>query len=710
MVTRFLIYTIFPLGTALFLVFAVMVLYDISEAPDIAYLQHYHHGAPVEIYDREDELVCAINPLKKKRNVELNEISNDMIQAVLAVEDRQFFEHQGVSFMGIARAMWANVQARKMVQGGSTITQQLVKNLFFEGEKRTAVRKVSEAIIAFSIEQKYTKEQILKFYLNEIYFGNGSYGVDQAAAVYFAKTPFMLNSAESAFLAGLIKSPSYFGDPSHRIEALQRQKQVLRLMAENGYITASQYDLAMVTPIRFARAREVNETEAFTKYPYFVSYVLELLKQIDPSSVNASAARRGLRVYTTLDQPAQKLAERSLSAGIGRAPYGITEGALVSLSVFDGAVRALVGGAGDYWKNQWNCATNPHTAGSVFKPFVYLAAFRKGVLDPYCSVEDTKLSIPQIGGVTYTPKNFDGRFMGRITVKEALAQSRNVCAVKVARQIGMECIVETAKLAGIKSELSANLSLALGSSAVTPLELAGAYATFARGGLSIEPWLIRRIATIDGKTIKRFEPVQSRALEPQPVAMLNSILKEVVDNGTGVAARLPNRPVAGKTGTADHSTDLWFVGFTPDLVTAVWAGSRDHSNVYGGKRVTGGTVAATIFRDYNVGYYKAHPGPPGTLISSASGSVPMGEREKDKERERAAAESKANAAPLLSAAPPRAYKRGTYRSRRRSQSNSDYNQRYAAYLRRYYAQRSANPNGGYVTRSQKGVKEYTWTR
>lgn len=703
MVSRLFIYTVFPLGFAAFIVFGLIVLYDLSEAPDIAFLEHYHHGAPIEIYDRNDDVVCTINPVKSKGSVPLSQISDDMIQAVLAVEDRQFYEHRGVSPLGIARAVLANVQAGKMVQGGSTITQQLVKNLFFEGEKRTGVRKVSEAIIAFTIEQRYTKDQILKTYLNEIYFGNGAYGVEQAAAAYFGKTAFLLNIPESAFLAGLIKSPSYYGDPKNRIEALKRQKQVLGLMVENGYLTEEQYNFAMTTPLRFERARDIYDKEPFHKYPYFISYVLELMKGIDPQSVNSSQARRGLRIYTTLDQPAQKLAEQALSHGIARAPRGIEEGALVSISAFDGSIKALVGGAGDYWKNQWNCATNPHTAGSVFKPFVYLTAFRKGLLNPSSTIEDTKLTIPQIGGVTYSPKNFDNKFLGKITVREALTQSRNVCAVKVARQIGMESIVETAKLAGIKSEMSPNLSLALGSSAVSPLELACAYSTFARGGLFIEPWAIRKITSLDGRALKKFEPAQSRTLEPHPIAMLTSVLKDVVEEGTGTAARLPNRPVAGKTGTADHSTDLWFVGFTPDLVTAVWAGTRDHSPVRG-RHVTGGTVAATIFREYNLGYYKAHPGPPGTLLSAAP----------DSGKPDAALSFSASPASStdLSAQPAGSPAQSASKSapRKRRVASRPSMKALNEYYRRYYAQRASNPKGGYISRSKKGVTEYTWTR
>lgn len=701
---RLVALTFLPLTFVAAVFFSFLLLHDLSEAPDIAFMEHYHHGAPVEVYDREDELICVINPGQNRKVVALNEISNEMKQAVLAVEDRQFFEHRGVSIMGVTRAILANVKAGRPVQGGSTITQQLVKILFFEGEKRTIVRKVSEAILATMIEARYTKEQILKTYLNEIYFGNGAYGVEQAARVYFGKSAARLNVGESAFLAGLIKSPSYYGDPLHRQEALQRQQQVLRLMNENGYISDDQHAYAMVSPLVIYTTPIVVKELPFTKYPYFISYLLDVLRTNDPGAGTESAARRGLRIYTTLDQEAQKSAENYLASGIARAPQGITEGALVSLSVFDGSIRALVGGAGDYWQNQWNCATNPHTAGSAFKPFVYLAAFRKGVLDPASIVEDTKLAVPQIGGETYCPKNFDGKFLGKITVREALTQSRNVCSVRVYRQVGSDIVLETARLAGIKTPLDPNLSLALGSSSVTPLEMASAYGTLARGGMSIEPWAVRRVETLDGRVLRTYEPVQCRALEPEPVFLLNSILEDVVKKGTGTAARLTKHAVAGKTGTADNSTDLWFVGFTPEVVTAVWAGSKDHSAIKS-KRVTGGTVAARIFHDFMESYYKKHPGPVGHILSKEAASKPAAPAEKPEGKE----ETSPTPVIALRKPEPRAVHPPRARRQKARKRPTDAQLRYAEYLR-YYSRRTSSPRNGVIMRAQKGVTDYRWWR
>ncbi|MBC8000013.1 MAG: penicillin-binding protein, partial [Leptolyngbya sp.] len=625
-------------GTALLLatiIFGALVVWDLRDVPDLAYLEHYHHGSPIEIYDRTDKLITVVNPGVQNRIIPLKQVSNQITQAVIAVEDRQFFQHSGVSFLGVSRAMLANIKAGRMVEGGSTITQQLVKNLFHEGEKRTLIRKLSETALAFMIEARYSKWQILQTYLNEIYFGNGAWGVEQAANTYFNKHASAITLPEAAFIAGLIRSPSYLGNQKNRVEAMQRQRQVLGIMAENGYITSQQHDYYAAMPLRFARKGTVQGTVPFEKFPYFVSYVLELVKSLMPDEGDNTRIGRGVRVYTTLDQDAQKIAESSIKKGIVRAPHGIDEGAIVACSVSDGSVRALVGGAGDYWKNQWNCATNPHTAGSSFKPFVYLAAFTGGALDAESFLDDTRLEVPQIGGRPYVPKNYDGRFLGKITVRQALTQSRNVCAVKVARQIGMQPIIVTAQEAGIRSPLDANLSLALGSAAVTPLEMAGAYGTLARGGVAVTPWIVRKITSLDGVPKHSYEPNLHRVFDPACVLELNSILEDVVKKGTGVAAKLKDRTVAGKTGTSDNSTDLWFVGFTSDMVTAVWAGNRDHSQAIG-KKVTGGTVAAVIFRDFNQGYYKVHKTPNLELLAKTGGVKLKPEEERLKDEQAAA--------------------------------------------------------------------------
>lgn len=578
---------------------------QLRELPDVTVLERYEPIEAIQIFDRNDRLVCTVEGDEDRRVVPLTQVANQMQQAILAAEDRHFYEHHGINLPSIARAALANLQAGRVVEGGSTITQQLVKNLFFDEPRRTLERKIKEAFMAWELERRYPKDKILELYLNQVYFGNGGYGIERAASRYFDKTAASLSLAESAFLAGLVKAPSELS--ADRQAALWRQKDILNKMVEYGYITRDQAESAKKQKLAFKRG--VNPLQ---KYPYYISYVLQILRNRFSA---AEMRRQGLRVYTNLDPVAQEIGETTLTEAIKNAPQGVSQGALVSVQVCDGAVIALVGGVGDFWKAQWNRATNPHTAGSSFKPFVYLAAFMKGVLTPDSLIEDTPLVVKQQWGLPpYAPKNFDKKFMGKITVRKALALSRNVCAVRAAQLVGMDRIIETARLAGITAKLDANLSLALGSSAVSPLEMAGAYATFARAGVAIKPQIIRRIENNKGQVIEVFEPRVDKVFEPEPVAQLVDVLQDVVKFGTGTQARLADRPVAGKTGTADESKDIWFIGFTPDLVTAVWGGNDENLPIPG-TYVTGGTVMAKIWRQYNQAYYEKHPTPPGSFIA-----------------------------------------------------------------------------------------------
>jgi penicillin-binding protein 1A len=355
-----------------------------------------------------------------------------------------------------------------------------------------------------------------------------------------------------------------------------------------------------------------RSVDPLQKYPYYVSYVLQLLR--DRFS-QAEMRRQGLRIYTNLDPGAQEAAEKTLGDGIKKAPKGVSQGALASVNVSDGAVVALVGGVGNFWKNQWNRATNPHTAGSSFKPFVYLTGLIKNAITPDSIVDDSPITIKQGWGLPdWSPKNFDHKFMGNIPVRKALALSRNVVSVRIAQKVGIENVVETARLAGVQSKLDPNLSLALGSSAVTPLEMAGAFATFARGGVAIRPRILRRIEDSKGQVIELFEPRVDKVFQLEPVAELVDMMQDVVRWGTGTQARLPDRPVAGKTGTADEAKDIWFIGFTPDLATAVWGGN-DENLAIPGNYVTGGTIMAKIWKDYNVAYYQRNPTAAGSFIA-----------------------------------------------------------------------------------------------
>lgn len=578
-----------------------------QDIPDVTMVERFEPIEAIQIFDGQDHLICTVEGDEDRRVVPLNQISTQMQQAMLAAEDHHFYEHNGINFASIIRATLANMHAGHVVEGGSTITQQLAKNLFFSDAGRTFDRKIKEAYVAWDLERRYSKERILNMYLNQVYFGSNAYGIERAASRYFDKSAAGLSIAEAAFLAGLVKAPSEYGDVRNRAAAIARQREIIDKMVEYGYITSAQAKAAKDQKLAFKKG--INPLQ---KYPYYISYVLQVLRE---RFSQAEMRRQGLRVYTNLDTTAQELAEQTLNADIKKAPKGVTQGALVSISVRDGAVIALVGGVGNFWRNQFNRATNPHTVGSSFKPFVYLTAFSKGMLTPDSIIDDSPLVIHQPWGLpAYAPKNFDHKFYGKITARRALALSRNVPAVKVGQMVGMDSVIETARLAGVTAKLDPNLSLALGSSAASPLEMAGAYATFARAGVSIKPQVIRKIENNRGQIVEVFEPKVDRAFQVDPIARLVDCMQDCVRWGTGTQAKLADRPVAGKTGTADEAKDIWFIGFTPDMVTAVWGGN-DENKPIAGHNVTGGVVMAKIWHDYNEAYYKAHPTPPGTFIT-----------------------------------------------------------------------------------------------
>ena len=579
----------------------------LKDIPDLTMVEKYEPIEAIQIFDRNDHLICTVEGDQDRRVVPLNQISPQMQQAMLAAEDHHFFEHHGINFVSIGRASLVNLTKGHVVEGGSTITQQLVKNLFFTDAQRTMDRKIKEALMAWEVERRYSKEKILEMYLNQVFFGNNAYGIERAASRYFDKSAAELDLAQASFLAGLVKAPSDLGAAANRKAAVDRQHEIIDKMVEYGYITENQGKLAKKEKLTFKHG--VNPMQ---KFPYYISAVLESLRDHFSQS---EMRQQGLRVYTNLDPIAQQIAESSLNADLKKTPKGVSQAALVSVNVPDGAVIALVGGVGDFWKHQFNRATNPHTAGSSFKPFVYLTAFLKGVLTPDSIIDDTPLVIHQPYGLPdYAPKNFDHKFMGRIPIRKAIAFSRNVCSVRITQLVGVESVIETARLAGITTKLEPNLSLALGSSAVTPLEMAGAYATFARMGVAIKPQLLRKIENNRGQIVEVFEQKVDKVFQVEPVANLVEIMQGVVKFGTGTGAKLEDRPVAGKTGTADESKDIWFVGYTPDLCTAVWGGNDENLPI-AGHNVTGGDVMAKIWKHYMQAYYDAHPTPAGSFVA-----------------------------------------------------------------------------------------------
>lgn len=566
--------------------------------PDVSMLEEYKPIEGIKIYDIHDKLAAVVSGAEDRQVVKLSQVSPEMKKAMLAAEDHEFYSHGGFNATSIIRAAIKNFQAGHVVEGASTITQQLVKNLFFPGEARTINRKIKEVILATQVDQKYSKDQILEMYLNQIYFGNQAYGIERAAQRYFSKPASKLTLAEGAFLAGVVKAPTYLSDPDNRKAALARQNEVLDKLAEYKLATKQEVDKAKQQKLAFRKY-----VSPFQKYAFYVAYVMDQLR----SKYGDDELKRGLNVYTNLDPQAQMEGEKALAFGISHAPAGVEQGALASIRINDGAVLALVGGVGQFEKIQWNRAVSPHTMGSSFKPFVYLTGFLQG-MDPEDIIVDSPVSFPS-GGSVWTPRNFEGGFMGAMPIKKALAQSRNVCAAKVAHEVGIENVIKTARLAGLTSTIEPYLPVSLGAAAASPLEMAGAYSTFARGGVRITPQIFRRIENTDGTVVATFSPEPRKVFDSHAIDKLLVCMKEVVTHGTGILAQLDDhRPLAGKTGTADASRDIWFVGFTPDTCTAVWGGN-DHNKAIANKYVTGGMIMSKIFKQYMTAYYQDHPTP-----------------------------------------------------------------------------------------------------
>lgn len=598
-------------------VLSIFVIIHLSKVPNLSILEDYNPGASIELFDRNDQLVCEFPSKEKRKPVPISEVSPYMISAVLAAEDHYYYEHNGISYVGIMRATLANISHGKPVQGGSTLTQQLVKNLFYEKDNRTIPLKIAEGIVASQIESKYSKEKILEIYLNQIYFGNRAYGVEQAARTYFATDASNLTVAQSAFLAGIIKSPSYLGSKKHRQKGLSRQRTVIKKMLEYKFISELEANGAFLEPLVFkSMPRKAKKENQFVPpYPYYSQFVQEAVS----STYNYTHHKR-LKVYTTLDIKAQKSAEKIINSAGKRLPKKLDQAALVAMRISDGAVVSMVGGIGNFLDHQWNSAVHPHTMGSSFKPFVYLAAFEQGVISPSSQLYDSPFSVLDEGDNVWNPQNFDHRYLGYMTAEDALAHSRNVCTVRVAQQIGIGRVINAARRAGIKEDLAPTLALSLGSSASSPLSMATAYATVARGGMYIKPLIVRKITDDRGTVLAKFEPTPSRTLDLVACRQTVDILKKVVLSGTGTRARLRGIPMAGKTGTADDGKDLWFVGFTPDLVVAIWVGNSQNKKV-GGGHITGGRVVAPIWKRFAKAYYSSHPKPKGELITDGGPST-----------------------------------------------------------------------------------------
>ena len=506
--------------------------------------------------------------------VPLVELPPFLPQAVLAIEDRRFYNHFGLDIIGLARAMMANVWAGRVVQGGSTITQQVAKNLFLTPQ-RTFKRKVQEALLALWLEHRFSKDQILAVYLNRVYLGAGTYGVEAAARRYFRRSARRVDLYQAAVLAGLPKAPSRYNPARNPALASRRAAVVLSAMVDTGLISAGQ-----AADARVRGNVVVTATANARSGRYFADWVLDRV----PDYV--TPGDRDLVVRTTLDGALQRTTERRVKALLDELAQA-GQAAVVVLSP-NGALRAMVGGR-DYARSQFNRASaSRRQPGSAFKPFVYLAGLEAG-MTPDSIVIDRPVSVGD-----WRPRNFDGRYRGPLTLRTALARSINTVAVTVAEQAGRRRVVATARRLGITSLLEPLPSLALGATGVSPLELVAAYAPFANGGLGVWPYGIVEITDTGGRTLyRRAGSGPGRVASPAQVVAMNDMLSAVIASGTGRAADI-GRPAAGKTGTSQSFRDAWFVGYTADLVTGVWMGNDDGQPMKG---VTGGGPPARLWRD-----------------------------------------------------------------------------------------------------------------
>ncbi|MDO9411501.1 MAG: PBP1A family penicillin-binding protein [Pseudolabrys sp.] len=524
----------------------------------------------------------------------LKELPPYVPKAFIAIEDRRFYDHYGVDPLGIARAAYANVMHRGVAQGGSTLSQQLAKNLFLTQE-RTMKRKLQEAMLAVWLERKFSKTQILELYLNRVYFGAGAYGIEQASLRYFGKSARQITVSEAAMLAGLVKSPSRLAPTRNFNAAEKRARIVLASMAELGFITTANEKIAIAKPPRIM-AQSSNGA---------VNYVADWV--MDALNDTLGHIEEDVIVYTTIDAKLQASAELSLADELTAKGLkaGVEQGALIAMTP-EGAVRAMVGGR-DYAESQFNRAVAAkRQPGSAFKPFVFLTALEHGL------TPDTVRTDGPIKIKGWSPENYTHEYFGPVTLQRALAQSLNTVSVRLTQEVTPMAVIRTAHRLGIASKLEPNASIALGTSEVSPLELVGAFATFANGGYAVMPHVIQRVTTASGKKIYARNPKPlGRVVEARYIGMMNTMMQETLISGTAQKAGLPGWQAAGKTGTSQDFRDAWFIGYTANLVTGVWLGNDDNSPM---KKVTGGSLPVEVWSHF---MRDSHQGVPMAALPTA---------------------------------------------------------------------------------------------
>jgi len=566
---------------------------DLPQLPQS--LEHINLSLPTEIYSADGE---RIKVLGERHPVNIEDISPDFLKAIIAVEDSRFYSHSGIDHRGLIRALITNIRTKRIVQGGSTITQQLSKNLFFSFE-RNWIRKIKELLVAFQLEVTFGKEQILEAYSNQIYFGSGAYGVEEASQTYFNRRARDLTLLQAAMLAGLPNSPNNVNPFVHYEKAMKRADYVLKRMVSEKLISDGEKEEALSSIIDLANPKVESNPNL-----YFVD---EVLAKLERDYGKEFVHFGGLKIFTTLDTRYQKFALRAarnhleaLKGKIQKNPSsGKLQVALVAIENKSGAVKALLGGR-NYSHSQFNRAISSNRLpGSSFKPFVYLTAMESLGFSPATVVVDEPLKIEISGTKAWEPQNFNEEYAGSIVLKKALLKSINIVSAKLMQQVGPDKVIRTARKFGIKSPLGKHLSLALGTSGVAPLEMASAYSVIANLGIYNEPYLIQQIEDFQGNRLYEhfYQGVQQFA--PDTLYPLLDMMKGVVERGTGRIVRRMGfeHPAAGKTGTTNDFKDAWFNGFTKDISTSVWVGfdNNDSMRTKSGKGLTGASAAAPIW-------------------------------------------------------------------------------------------------------------------
>lgn len=575
----------------------------------IASMENVDSAEEIFSLELEPELVTGLYDRiwEERRLVSLPEVPPLLIRAILVVEDERFYSHRGIDPVAILRASWANLRSGGIVQGGSTLTQQLMKN-FFLGDERTLERKLKEALMALVAEQRYSKEEILENYLNEIYLGQkgaqGIFGVWEAAQFYFSKELSQLTVGELGLLAGLIRAPNRYSPYRSVDVAKQRRNVVLNRMLEEKLITRAQYERGL---------REVIQRRELVKVandaPFYVDY---LKRELAENYSHDVLTAEGLRVFTSLDFQLQRTAEKALAEGLRRIeesyPYlrkrgeeDHLEGAIVVIKPQTGEIKAMVGGR-DYQKSQFNRVFQARRQpGSIFKPFVYLAAILYGAegagkrFTPVTLVEDSPFTW-SYEGQEWQPDNYNGEYFGTVTFRRALERSLNSATARIAKDVGIKNVRDVAHRLGIQSPLPVFPSLALGSAEVSPLEVAIAFSTLANNGVRTQPLAVKQVMDQGGRVLEKRNIRVEKVITPQVAFMMNHLLKGVLDRGTARSARLQgfDRPAAGKTGTTNDTKDSWFAGYTPDLLAVVWVGFDNQSKL----GLSGAQAALPIWTDF----------------------------------------------------------------------------------------------------------------